>query len=228
MADYKKSEQLFKDLEIHNFFKKPQGQLDDELFYQRITNPETDKPYQWADLDSSYRKHGNNITYPLRQINQIVRIRRLDGTEWLKTRGRIVGLDKAGNEVEHSFTDSEIYYEPVVEYGFKPKDTDKPDGPKVRVAIGAGINETDLIHKKYTLPFSQKNFDMLYKQRPSQSPTSVSLVIIDEGSSEAPRQIVSMEKFRNTPFEDLFVEATTPKLKLDRSYKDNLETSHIR
>jgi hypothetical protein len=114
MPDYKKSEQLFIDMEIHNFFKKPQGQLDDELFYQRITNPETDKPYQWADLDSSYRKHGNNSTYPIRQINQIVRVRRLDGTEWLKTRGRIVGLDKAGNEVEHSFTDSEIYYEPVV------------------------------------------------------------------------------------------------------------------
>jgi hypothetical protein len=33
-----------------------------------------------------------------------------DGTEWLKSRGRIVGLDKVGNEVEHSFVDPELYY----------------------------------------------------------------------------------------------------------------------
>ena len=111
--------------------------------------------------------------------------------------------------------------------GFRLKDKNKPDGPKVRLPVNAGINETDLAHKKYTLPFNQKNFDMLYKQRPWQSPSSVSLVIMDEGSSEAPRQIDSADKFSKTPFEDLWIEATTPKFKLDRSYKDNLEARHI-
>jgi hypothetical protein len=48
---------------------------------------------------------------------QIVHIRRSDGTEWLKSKGKIVGLDKAGNEVEHSFTDPEVYFEPIIEYG---------------------------------------------------------------------------------------------------------------
>ena len=53
--------------------------------------------------------------------------------------GRIVGLDKAGNEVEHSYTDPEVYFEPIVEYGFKPKDKNKPDGPKVRAPLYASL-----------------------------------------------------------------------------------------
>ena len=40
----------------------------------------------------------------------------MDGTEWLKSRGRIVGLDKLGNEVEHSFTDPELFYKPQTRY----------------------------------------------------------------------------------------------------------------
>jgi hypothetical protein len=149
MPDYKKTEQLFKEMGISHLYKKPMAQLDDELFYAKVTNPETNQPYQCADLDVSYRKHGNDKKYPTRQVNQIVHIRRADGSEWLKSRGLIVALDKAGNEVKHSFTDPEIYYEPIIEYGFKPKDPKKPDGPKERVAVNAGINEMDLEHKKY-------------------------------------------------------------------------------
>lgn len=50
MPDYKKTEQLFKEQGISNHYQKPMGQLDDELFYAKITNPETGQPYQWADL----------------------------------------------------------------------------------------------------------------------------------------------------------------------------------
>jgi hypothetical protein len=44
----------------------------------------------------------------------------------------------------------------------------------VRVAVEAGINDQNLEHKKYTLPFNAKNFEALYKQRSSQSTGSVS------------------------------------------------------
>ena len=33
-----------------------------------------------------------------------------------------VGLDRLGNEVEHSFTDPEIYYKPWTQYEMKDKD----------------------------------------------------------------------------------------------------------
>jgi hypothetical protein len=52
--------------------------------------------------------------------------------------------------------------------------------------------------------------------------------IYAEAASENPRKITNLEHFTNRPFEDLWLEAITPKYKLDRSYKDNLEASHIR
>jgi hypothetical protein len=112
MPEYRKTEELFKAKEILHLYKRPPGQLDDELFYAKVTNPETNTFYQISDLPLEYRKDLQNKTYPLREVYQIYRIKRLDGTEWLKSRGRIVGLDMLGNEVGHSFTDPEIYYKP--------------------------------------------------------------------------------------------------------------------
>jgi hypothetical protein len=51
---------------------------------------------------------GKDRKYPVRHVLQIIRIKRADSTEWLKSRGRLVGLDKAGNEVEHSFVDPDV------------------------------------------------------------------------------------------------------------------------
>jgi hypothetical protein len=44
MPEYKKTEQLFKDMEISHPYHKPLAQLNDDLFYQKITNPETGQP----------------------------------------------------------------------------------------------------------------------------------------------------------------------------------------
>ena len=152
----------------------------------------------------------------------------MDGTEWLKSKGRIVALDKLGNEIEHSFTDPEIYYKPWTQYEMRDKDPKDSSKGKERQCVAAGIHELSLEHKEYTLPFNAKNFEQLYKQRPGQSPATVSLVILEEGSSEAPRLIINPEKFKNTPFEDLWQEAITPRYKLDRRYGDTLEASHIK
>jgi hypothetical protein len=40
----------------------------------------------------------------------------------VESRGRIVELDRLGNEVEHSFTDPEIYYKPQTLYAMRGKD----------------------------------------------------------------------------------------------------------
>lgn len=70
--------------------------------------------------------------------------------------------------------------------------------------------------------FNEKNFEQLFKQRPGQSPGTVSLSIY-EGSSEKPIQITDRKKFKTTPFDELWNEATTIKVKLDRSIKDQLQ-----
>ena len=56
---------------------------------------------------------------------------------------------------------------------------------------------------------------------------SVSLIILEEGVV-GPRKMKNPEKFKNTLFEELWEETTTPKFKMYRSYADNLEASHIR
>jgi hypothetical protein len=83
--------------------------LDDKLFEAKVISPDTKTYYQVSDLPVGYRKLGDR-KYPIRKVLQIYRIKRVDGIEWLKSRGRIVGLDKVGNEVEHSFVDPELYY----------------------------------------------------------------------------------------------------------------------
>jgi hypothetical protein len=225
MPDYKRTEGLFRDQGISHKYKKPQGQLDDELFYAKVANPNTGTFYHISDLPIEYRQNRQeqDKQYPIREVNQIVRIKRLDGTEWLKSKGRIVGLDRLGNEVEHSFTDPEVYFTPWAKYELKPKDPKNPDGPKERKCTEAGINNLSPEHTQYTLQFNAENFEQLYKQRPGQSPGTVSLVIYQEDSSERPRQITSPEKFKNTPFDELWEEVTTIKVKLDRSIKDQLQ-----
>jgi hypothetical protein len=228
MPDHKRTEGLFRAQGISHKYKRPPGQLDDELFYAKVTNPNTGAFYQISDLPIEYRLNKESKTYPIREVNQIIRIKRLDGTEWLKSRGRIVGLDRLGNEVEHSFTDPEVYFTPWARYELKPKDPKNPDGPKERVCAEAGISEFKPEHVKYTLQFNVENFEELYKQRPGQSSGTVSLVIYEEGSSEKPRQITSVEQFKSTPFDELWEEAITVKVKLDRSIKDQLEQQHIK
>jgi len=191
-------------------------------------NPDTKTFNQVSDLPVGYRKLGENRKYPVRQVLQIIRIKRADDTEWLKSRGRIIGLDKLGNEVEHSFTDPELYYRPITHHEFKRKDPKNENSPMERVCVEAGINPHDNRFTEYTLPFNQKNFENLYKQRPTQSASSVTLVIYVEGASEFPRQITNVEYFSKKSFDDLWQEAITPRFKLDRSYADNLQASHIR
>jgi len=227
MPDYQRTEQMFKSEGIEHLYKRPLGQLDDELFHAKVTNPETATFYQISDLSLDYRKNLKNKTYPVREVYQIIRIKRVDGTEWLKSRGRIVGLDRLGNEVEHSFTDPEVYFKPWTQYAMVDIDSKDSSKGKERKCVAAGINELKPELKEYTFAFSPENFDVLFKQRPGQSNESVSLAISHEGSSEKPRQITNIEQFRNSSFDDIWQEAITPKYKLDRSYKDNLEDSHI-
>jgi hypothetical protein len=86
--------------------------------------------------------------------------------------------------------------------------------------------------KQYDLPFNQKNLKSLYDMRPSPEPSSVSLSIMrvgyDGNRIDWPYQIEKYEDFANRPFEELWEYVSTPKYKLDRSIRDNLEGSHIK
>ena len=119
MPDFKRTQKIFEEQGLMKLWKQPLELLDDELFEAKVINPDTKAYNQVSNLPVGYRKLGENREYPVRQVLQIYRIKRADGTEWLKSRGRIIGLDKAGNEVEHSFVDPEMFYKPVTRYEFR-------------------------------------------------------------------------------------------------------------
>jgi hypothetical protein len=144
----------------------------------------------------------------------------------VKKQRRVVGLDKAGNEVEHSFVDPEMFYKPVTRYEFRKNDPKNEYSHSERVCVEAGINPHDNRYTEYTLPINEENFQNLYNQRPTQSTSSVTLAIYAEGASENPRQITNVEQFMR-PFDNLWVEAITTKFKMDMSFNDILEASHI-
>jgi hypothetical protein len=185
--------------------QRPLELLDDELFERKVINPDTGTYYQTADLPVAYHKFDHGRKYPIRQVLQIIRIKRDDGTEWLKSRGRIVALDKVGNEAEHSFTDPEMFYKPKTRHEFRKKEPKNEYSPSERICIEAGINPADLQYTEYTLPFNEKNFQNLYKQRPTESSSSVSLVIWAEAASDKPRQITNPEHFAKREFDEMWL-----------------------
>jgi hypothetical protein len=227
MPDFKRTQKIFEEQGLMKLWKQPLELLDDELFEAKVINPDTKAYNQVSDLPVGYRKLGENREYPVRQVLQIYRIKRADGTEWLKSRGRIVGLDKAGNEVEHSFVDPEMFYKPVTRYEFRKNDPKNEYSHSERVCVEAGINPHDNRYTEYTLPFNEENFQNLYRQRPTESSSSVSMVIWAEGASDRPRQITDPEHFAKREFDEMWEEMITPRFKLDRSYRDNLEDIHI-
>ena len=123
--------------------------------------------------------------------------------------------------------DPELFYKPVTRFEFRKKDPKNEYSPSERVCVEAAPNSLDIRYTEYTLPFNQKNFESLYKQRPNESSSSVRLVIWAEGASDRPRQITNPEHFAKRQFDEMWEEMITPKFKLDRTYKDNLESSHI-
>jgi hypothetical protein len=55
-------------------------------------------------------------------VNEIYRIRLVDGSEWLKSRQIWKGLDTAGNELDISMNDKEMYDSGRAIYSLKPED----------------------------------------------------------------------------------------------------------
>ena len=129
------------------------------------------------------------------------------------------GLDEAGNLVNQTMNDKGTYDAILPLYKLKPENPRQRDSKMIREV-------TDIGHKiKYTEPFKPETVEKLFDTRDG----DCGLVIIDESGvgDKPPYSIPTLHQFMNTPFEELISWASTPNYKLDRSYKDQLEASHI-
>jgi hypothetical protein len=158
--------------------------------------------------------------YPDKKVYCLFRIKKSDGSEWLVSRQKWVGLDRLGNETMKVFLDPETY--------------DKPNFSYQNVRIVDNKNKTNIVNdpfpkfeikaatvsytKEPTLPFTLKSLEQLYAMR---DPEGIELVIKDKRINAAPRGGLTYEQFKR-PFDELWDWANTPKFNLDRSVKDNL------
>ena len=118
MANYQKTQDLFNS-ELNRAaglkYEKSGEQLAEEKWFQQVKNPNNDEFFQLEDLravgavPADFRKDEKPKKYPAKKIDEIIRIKKVDGTEWLTSRQTWVGIDRLGNDMTKCFVDPELY-----------------------------------------------------------------------------------------------------------------------
>ncbi|MGB5089886.1 MAG: hypothetical protein WBN72_02970 [Nitrososphaeraceae archaeon] len=139
-------------------------------------------------------------TGAFRYVTDIIRMRRGDGSEFLLSKGSIVGYDAAGEEQRH--------YSPFLERWMKTIfswTNDYNQNTKGFQKICLGPKDAETI---YTLPFTKDNARELFNQRAND--VNINFIVKDEVSDEA-RMVEpdvncqkTLERFLNNTFEFLW------------------------
>jgi hypothetical protein len=155
---------------------------------------------------------GKPVKYPIKVVNEIIRKRLVDGSEWILSRQYWTGLDTTGNEISISMNDKECYDDVLPVYALKPENPkDNPRYKDVKM-----INVIDRLEQriKYTMPFSAKEAQRLYDMRNGKC----SLCVIDQtGPDYPPINVPTFEPFTNSAFQEMFDILITPRYKMEPS-----------
>ena len=215
----------FEQLPDYNRYKK---EID---WFGKVKSPRTGEFYQADDLVSKElvpqdwepptKAKGKPIKYPIIRVNEIIRKRLVDGTEWLLSRQEMIALDGAGNEVNISMVDKEKYDDVLPIYTLKPENP--KDNPRYKDTKMVRAIDRLQSRIRYTEPFKPETAQKLYDMKNGKC----GLVIIDESNDHPGFGAVPFESFKNSSFQELWDMVSTPRTKLDRSYGDNLDNSHI-
>ena len=118
MANYQKTQDLFNS-EPNKApglkYEKSGEQLSEEKWLAQVKNPNTGEFFQLEDLRAvgavpgDFRIDEKPKKYPVKKIDEIIRIKKVDGTEWLVSRQTWTGLDRLGNDMTKCFVDPELY-----------------------------------------------------------------------------------------------------------------------
>jgi hypothetical protein len=232
MYDFERTKQLYEEIDqIKKFKESPDfTRYKKELkWFDDVTSRRTGEYYQANELirrDMVSKKWSpphideqqKPLEYPLKYVTGIYRVKTSDLSEYLMTTETWYGLDVFGNALNISMDFKQRYDD------IRPIYTNKVKNPKDRDSE-VELQITSIKHNmKYTLIWTPENFDKLYKMKNGKCV----LVLKDETQDKSPYEISKPESFRNSSFEELFEYASTPHTKLDRSYGDNLDNSHIR
>jgi hypothetical protein len=181
-----------------------------DLINRELVPPEWNPPHVDA--------RGKPVKYPVKHVNSIIRIRALDGNEYLKSRQQWWGLDEAGNPINQTMDDKEVMDEILPIYTLKPENPKARDSKMIREV-------TSIEHRvKYLLPFTAFNAEKLYEMRNG----NCTLILKDESKGDKHSYSTeSFEHFKSREFDELFEMLSTPKYKMDRSYGDRLDDTGV-
>jgi hypothetical protein len=110
MANYSKTQELF-EKEVNKApglkYEKSGEQHSEEKWFVQVKNPNTGEFFQLEDLravgavPADFRIDEKSKKYPVKKIDEIIRIKKVDGTEWLTSRQTWVGIDRLGNDMTY-------------------------------------------------------------------------------------------------------------------------------
>jgi hypothetical protein len=196
-------------------------------WYEKVKSPRTCEYYQaqglierelvpvgWKPPPTDSK--GKPIKYPIKDVNEIIRKRLVDGSEWILSRQYWTGLDSTGNEVGFSMNDKDCFDDVLPVYSLKPENPkDNPRYKDIKM-----VSTIDRVERriKYTEPFKPETAKKLYDMRNGKC----SLCLIDKsgigGHGNHPSvSVSSFESLKNSVFQDLFELLITPKYKMEQS-----------
>ena len=199
---------------------KPIEQRGYELFYSKVIDPATGKAYEQRDSSGNVIKQTDGLG-PLRHIvSTIVRLKSVDGNEYLYTLGQLHGFNSFGDHISYYVHKPEIYNKTFFD---SQRRYDQREQRIIEV-VTSPISQQEV----YTIPFSAENVDILFATKTIKQNTPqiyrgggrnrraaiggyrpVNFVVKDEQSDSAiavewSSTEKTLELFRNKSFEYLY------------------------
>jgi hypothetical protein len=166
------------------------------VYYPKQEQLELDKwESKVMEKNGKYRQRVNDDTvYPIKTLKQLKRVRWIDGKEYLKSFWEFVGVTHINNREPTTIQDHEVYIKPEF---IKKYVINKETGEQEE-----RIAEVQESEKIFTVPFSPEEVD---KYLEGQMARRVMLSVAEETETGAvmPRQVTTLEAFKNASFESL-------------------------
>jgi hypothetical protein len=229
MVDYQKTEHAFKAANYSKYEHDGNyhSNQEEKRWYAKVRSPITGRYIQYKDLDVMYRINESKVkkVYPLVQVIQLVRVKTSDYREWIKSLQQWTGIDQLGNEIETTFTAPEVWDKPDFKREMirDPRHPEKP--PELTIT---GYN----FQQEHAEPFTKEKVEELYsKANHNTLSLSIKRVSTNGQTLGHVNKISKYDDFVEKSFDDLWdymEDITAPRYKRDRSYGNNLESSHIK
>src|SRR5215208_2921843 len=149
-GDLSKTEEAYRKAGLQ--YTKPPQQIKEEKWYAQVTNQHTGDFLQPETLKLAGLvpdTYENNKKYPIKTLNALIRLRTVDGKEWILSRQMWTGLDRLGNEISKAMEDKEMWLKPVFKYG--QRHTNPGD---IFSKVESRISSISDFVKEYTLPLN--------------------------------------------------------------------------